>query len=214
MMDTCTTTVMELIIYTLRYYRHQCYLHMMHRVSFLFTLRKTDTYILTHALLANFRSGNDENYFSDHHRQKYRRPGLRSTVSELPARGVKSFYLDCMAMPPKFEKRSSYNSKAHFYSGCHFSSSGEEDEENAPLLYYSSSSGKKGKQYKVKLKNARKRKMIQCKWLAIVSLTFSVLLCLMLLFTASPLREIEVSSISNVLGTRKQLILDLHIQAT
>lgn len=161
----------------------------------------------------NYRSGNDENYFSDHHRQKYRRPGLRSTVSELPARGVKSFYLDCMAMPPKFEKRSSFNGKSHYYSRCHYSSSGEEDEENAPLLYYSPSSGKKGKHYKVKLKNARKRKIIQCKWLAIMSLIFSVLLCIVLLFTASPLKKMEVSSISNVLGTRKQLILDLHIQA-
>lgn len=203
---------MELIICTLHYYHRQCYLHMMHRVGFLFILR-TDIDILTHALLANYRSGNDESYFSDHHRQKYRRPGLRSTVSELPARGVKSFYLDCMAMPPKFEKRSSFNGKSHYYSRCHYSSSGEEDEENAPLLYYSPSSGKKGKHYKVKLKNARKRKIIQCKWLAIMSLIFSVLLCIVLLFTASPLKKMEVSSISNVLGTRKQLILDLHIQA-
>ncbi|CAO3637991.1 unnamed protein product [Mucor hiemalis] len=159
----------------------------------------------------NYRSGNDESYFSDHHRQKYRRPGLRSTVSELPARGVKSFYLDCMAMPPKFEKRSSYNNKGHYYSRCHYSSSGEEDEENAPLLYYSSS-GKKGRNYKVKLQNTRK--IIECKWLAMISILFSILLCSVLLFTASPLKKMEVSSISNVLGTRKQLILDLHIQAT
>ncbi|CEP13734.1 hypothetical protein [Parasitella parasitica] len=82
----------------------------------------------------NYRSANDDNnhYFSDHHKQKFRRPGLRSTVSELPARGVKSVYLESMSS--KFEKRKFRNS--HFR--CSSSSSGE-DEENSPLLYYSSS---------------------------------------------------------------------------
>ncbi|KAF1806323.1 pyridoxamine 5'-phosphate oxidase-domain-containing protein [Mucor lusitanicus] len=81
-------------------------------------------------------SSNDEanSYFSDHHKQKFRRPGLRSTVSELPARGVKSVYLDSMSS--KFEKQKFRNS--HFR--CSSSSGEEGDEENAPLLYYSSSS--------------------------------------------------------------------------
>lgn len=87
----------------------------------------------------NYRSAassNDENnsYFSDHHKQKFRRPGLRSTVSELPARGVKSVYLDSMSS--KFEKRKFRNS--HFR--CSSSSGEEDDEENAPLLYQSSPS--------------------------------------------------------------------------
>lgn len=88
---------------------------------------------------SNYRStasSNDEinSYFSDHHKQKFRRPGLRSTVSELPARGVKSVYLDSMSS--KSEKRKFRNS--HFR--CSSSSGEEEDEENAPLLYYSSPS--------------------------------------------------------------------------
>ncbi|KAL9549146.1 hypothetical protein MBANPS3_005350 [Mucor bainieri] len=91
-------------------------------------------------------SSNDEanNYFSDHHKQKFRRPGLRSTVSELPARGVKSVYLDSMSS--KFEKQKFRNS--HYR--CSSSSGEEGDEENAPLLYYSSSSS-----------NTRRRRMYE-----------------------------------------------------
>ncbi|GAA5807789.1 hypothetical protein MFLAVUS_001168 [Mucor flavus] len=113
-------------------------------------------------------------YFTDRPRQKYRRPGLRSTVSELPVRGVKSFYLESMSS--KFEKR---RPKSPNFQSPHYrySSSGEEDEENSPLLYCSSSSGSKRR------------------------------------LPANPLKDIEVTTISNVLGTQKQLIFNLHVRA-
>lgn len=57
-----------------------------------------------------FIDNNTDSYFSDyyHHHQKYRRPGLRSTVSELlptitsnTITGAKPFYLDSMTCSKK-----------------------------------------------------------------------------------------------------------------
>lgn len=142
-------------------------------------------------------------YFTDRPRQKYRRPGLRSTVSELPVRGVKSFYLESMSS--KFEKR---RPKSPNFQSPHYrySSSGEEDEENSPLLYYSSSSGSK-RRLPAKLKSC------WCQILTCISVFTILFTCIFFFLLASPLKDIEVTTISNVLGTQKQLIFNLHVRA-
>ncbi|KAI8646600.1 hypothetical protein BD408DRAFT_409934 [Parasitella parasitica] len=159
---------------------------------------------------SNRRAANDEHdhYFSDHRKQKFRRPGLRSTVSELPARGVKSVYLDSMSS--RFEKRKFRNS--HFR--C--SSSSGEDEENSPLLYYSSSGSNTGRKRAYQSRRRRSRNplaaSICCGWLSIISL-LCTLICLTFTFLASPLQSVEVITFGNVLGTQKQLIFNLHARA-
>ncbi|CAO3612634.1 unnamed protein product [Mucor fragilis] len=164
---------------------------------------------------SNHRSaaiGNDEanSYFSDHHKQKFRRPGLRSTVSELPARGVKSVYLDSMSS--KFEKQKFRNS--HFR--CSSSSGEEGDEENAPLLYYSSSSSntRRRRLYESRRKRSRNpfAMSVCCGWLSIISCVCTII-CLYLVFLASPLQSVEAITFGNVLGTQKQLIFNLHARA-
>ncbi|KAI8061375.1 hypothetical protein BDF21DRAFT_138266 [Thamnidium elegans] len=142
-------------------------------------------------------------YFTDRPRQKYRRPGLRSTVSELPVRGVKSFYLESMSS--KFEKRrpNSPNFQSPHYR---YSSSGEEDEENSPLLYYSSSSGSKRK-------IPTKSKSCWCQMLTCISVFTILFTCIFFFLLASPLKDIEVTAISNILGTQKQLMFNLHVRA-
>lgn len=143
-------------------------------------------------------------YFSEHHHQKYRRPGLRSTVSELPARGIKSFYLETMSS--KFEKRRP-NSPNFQSPHFRYSSSGEEDEENSPLLYYSSSSGSKRK-----LLRSRK-KSCWCQIITCISVSVILFTCIFFIVLASPLKSVEVTSVSNVLGTQKQLIFNLRVRA-
>ncbi|CAO0800529.1 unnamed protein product [Mucor circinelloides] len=159
-------------------------------------------------------SSNDEgnSYFSDHHKQKFRRPGLRSTVSELPARGVKSVYLDSMSS--KFEKQKFRNS--HFR--CSSSSGDEEgDEENAPLLYYSSSSSNTRRKRLHESRRKRSRSVfaisVCCGWLSIISFICTII-CLCLVFLAVPLQSVEAITFGNVLGTQKQLIFNLHVRAS
>ncbi|KAK4520994.1 uncharacterized protein ATC70_006878 [Mucor velutinosus] len=157
-------------------------------------------------------SSNDEanSYFSDHYKQKFRRPGLRSTVSELPARGVKSVYLDSMSS--KFEKQKFRNS--HFR--CSSSSGEEGEEENVSLLYYSSSSSntRRKRLYENRRKKSRKlfAMSVCCGWLSIISCICTII-CLSLVFLASPLQSVEAITFSNVLGTQKQLIFNFHARA-
>jgi hypothetical protein len=157
----------------------------------------------------------NDNYFSDHyHHQKYKRPGLRSTVSELPtSTGMKPFYLDAMSLPKKsFHSVAALNSRKYL---DRYSSSGEEDEENAPLLYYSSSSGSKRRSTK---KKKRQDVLVsnRFRWLRWIGLSlFLLITCgsLFIFLAASELKSVEIVSISNVLGTQKQLIFDLHVTA-
>lgn len=117
-----------------------------------------------------------------------------------------------MMGPPKFEKRSSYYSKSH--PQYRYSSSGEEDEENTPLLYYSltSSGSKRRQRSSMKQKNTRRRSR-WCKLLTLFSFLFGIIFFSVLICLASPLKEVEVLSLNNVLGTRKNLIFDLHVKA-
>ncbi|KAI7880272.1 uncharacterized protein EV154DRAFT_524046 [Mucor mucedo] len=151
---------------------------------------------------ASCKNDQDHSYFSDHHHQKFRRPGLRSTVSELPARGVKSFYLDSMSS--KYEKKNISNKHlGHYQPHYRYSSSGEEDEENAPLLYYSSSSRLKTRYF---INNK------PC-WCTCIGILFVLCTLVAVMVLASPLEFVEVTSISNVLATQKQLIFDIHVRA-
>lgn len=106
-------------------------------------------------------------------------------------------------MSSKFEKRSFSNNHRHHQPHYRYSSSGEEDEENAPLLYYASSSRLKTQFY---IKNK------PC-WCTCIGILLILLTCIAFMVLASPLEFVEVTSISNVLGTQKQLIFDLHVRA-
>ncbi|KAI8876874.1 hypothetical protein K501DRAFT_307663 [Backusella circina FSU 941] len=131
-----------------------------------------------------------EDYFSDYHHQKYRRPGLKSTVSELPARGVKSLYLNSIDLYKKQRK-----SRQTRYST-------DEDEENAPLLY--------NRRMNLDKRDNNSRSGF-CLGMTFMSVLLLFILCLF--FIATPLKHVDIIAVTNVLGTQKQLIFDLHVKA-
>jgi hypothetical protein len=51
-----------------------------------------------------------------------------------------------------------------------------------------------------------------CGWLSIISFLCAII-CLSLIFLASPLQSVEIITFGNVLGTQKQLIFNLHARA-
>lgn len=51
-----------------------------------------------------------------------------------------------------------------------------------------------------------------CGWLSIISCVCTII-CLYLVFLASPLQSVEAITFGNVLGTQKQLIFNLHARA-
>ncbi|KAI8090203.1 uncharacterized protein B0P05DRAFT_529778 [Gilbertella persicaria] len=161
-------------------------------------------------------SCNDDSgsYFSDCHRQKPRRPGLRSAVSELPAGGtIKPYYFDLLAI--KLEKHGLHRG---FRYRCSSSEDEDNDEESTPLLYYS---GKKDVHRNTrsllwKKESRSRRSKLKSRtcfwWLTTVSLSCFVL-CFIMILLASPLHSVEIFSVGNVLGTQKQLMIDLYVRA-
>ncbi|CAO3684881.1 unnamed protein product [Umbelopsis vinacea] len=79
------------------------------------------------------------------------------------------------------------------------------DEESAPLIRNSYSRKRK----QVSENNSRKM-LISIGSLCLMTVLFAMLL----LVVASPLSDIQVSSIGNVLSTQKELIFDLHVRAS
>ncbi|KAG2193907.1 hypothetical protein INT47_004155, partial [Mucor saturninus] len=202
MTDMFTIPQMEEEVCTQHYYHRQPSIHLKHQVFFTCTKKKFIIFNKQKIKIASYKNDQDHSYFSDHHHQKFRRPGLRSTVSELPARGVKSFYLDSMSS--KYEKKNISNKHlGHYQPHYRYSSSGEEDEENAPLLYYSSSSRLKTRYF---INNK------PC-WCTCIGILFVLCTLVAVMVLASPLEFVEVTSISNVLATQKQLIFDIHVRA-
>ncbi|CEG66175.1 hypothetical protein RMATCC62417_02803 [Rhizopus microsporus] len=121
-----------------------------------------------------------------------RRPVLRSTVSEIPT-SIKDTNSARKIRPL-------YNT---FYYNSHINQSGDEE---------------------YTLRHARRRKPTnnhtkrKNKWLSYLYVFLGILftICftwLIIVMCASPLNDVEVVGISNVLGTQKELIFNLHVRA-
>ncbi|RCH86365.1 hypothetical protein CU098_008108, partial [Rhizopus stolonifer] len=155
-------------------------------------------------------SCNDDSgsYFSDCHRQKPRRPGLRSAVSELPAgETIKPYYFDLLAI--KLEKHGLHRG---FRYRCSSSEDEDNDEESTPLLYYS---GKKDVH-----RNTRRFVLLflsSCRFIYANQLALEKREQIKTLKTKEQNLLLVVNnkifSVGNVLGTQKQLMIDLYVRA-
>ncbi|KAI7870529.1 hypothetical protein BDF14DRAFT_1770954 [Spinellus fusiger] len=118
-----------------------------------------------------------------------RRPVLRSAVSELPSSGTHPFSLSLQKKP-----------RYHRYESWYPS-----DEENRPLM--NRNYGKKRR------KQPTKSKSVVIVWSLFSCMAVVITLWLFLFLIASPLADVQVVGISNVLGTQKELIFNLQVRA-
>ncbi|KAI7898620.1 uncharacterized protein BX663DRAFT_489888 [Cokeromyces recurvatus] len=120
----------------------------------------------------------------------YKRPVLRSTVSELlPSRNDSYFYNN---------NTSSISNQFHYQRQEPFQSS-DDDHEHSPLLFYNKTTIKKRKN--------------RNKWIITILSLFVTFTIVYFTFLIFPLRSIEVISFGNVLSTQKQLFLNIFVQA-
>lgn len=147
--------------------------------------------------------------YTPYNKEKYtsRRPVLRSTVSEIPhSNALRS---GSNTSQKKFSSRPI--SKHHYYY-----TNPSEDEEFTPLVRSRPLRRRKGtsshNSYTTKSNHVRRT----CFTIICVTSGCLFALCMLwilLVIYASPLTEVEVVGISNVLGTQKELIFNLQVRA-
>ncbi|KAI8885250.1 hypothetical protein K501DRAFT_284429 [Backusella circina FSU 941] len=136
---------------------------------------------------------NTDGYDSFYYKEKYnhysRRPVLRSTLSDIPC-SVPSYL-------PYYNKKSRPFRRSNYPS----------DEELTPLVR---------RPRRRKLPNTSKKRMNNLYTLFWILLCCASVLCfswIIIILNASPLMDVEVVGISNVLGTQKELIFNLQVRA-
>ncbi|KAG1449316.1 hypothetical protein G6F46_000860 [Rhizopus delemar] len=132
------------------------------------------------------------NTLYSHEKLPSRRPVLRSTLSELPS-SIKE--INTRKLRPV------YNT---FYYSPPLHQIGDD--------YYHFKSRTTKRRLMINHHSKNKRNCLTLYILIAILLTFCFTLFFIILF-ASPLSEVEVVSISNVLGTQKELIFNLHVRA-
>ncbi|KAL0090654.1 hypothetical protein J3Q64DRAFT_1009730 [Phycomyces blakesleeanus] len=146
----------------------------------------------------NYNYNSDQQQPQQQHNQQYqkqsrhspRRPVLRSAVSELPTTGGHPYTLSSLQKKPRYQRQD------YWYPS---------DDENRPLV--NRAYGKKRR------KPSGKNKGMILLWIFLGCMAGTGAIWLFLIFVASPLTEVEVVGISNVLGTQKELIFNLQVRA-